>query len=35
MDKATLIISLPQTMKDYISAKLREGRFSTPSESAM
>jgi len=32
MDKATLTISLPQTMKDYIAAKLREGRFSTPSE---
>jgi antitoxin ParD1/3/4 len=32
MDKATLTISLPQPMKDYIAAKLREGRFSTPSE---
>jgi antitoxin ParD1/3/4 len=32
MDKATLTISLPKTMKDYIAAKLREGRFSTPSE---
>jgi len=32
MDKATLTISLPQTMKDYIAAKLREGRFSRPSE---
>jgi len=32
MDKATLTISMPQTMKDYIAAKLREGRFSTPSE---
>ena len=32
MDKATLTISLPQTMKDYIAEKLREGRFSTPSE---
>ena len=32
MERATLTISLPQTMKDYISAKLREGRFSTPSE---
>lgn len=32
MDKATLTISLPQIMKDYISAKLSEGRFSTPSE---
>ena len=32
MDKATLTFSLPQAMKDYIFAKLREGRFSTPSE---
>jgi len=32
MDKAPLTISMPQTMKDYIAAKLREGRFSTPSE---
>ena len=32
MDKATLTISLPPTMKDFIEAKLREGRFSTPSE---
>src|ERR1043166_7914287 len=32
MDKATLTISLPRTMKDYIAAKLREGRYSTPSE---
>ena len=32
MDKATLTISLPRTMKDFIEAKLREGRFSTPSE---
>ena len=32
MDKATLTISLPRTMKDYIAAKLQEGRFSTPSE---
>ena len=32
MQKATLTISLPQTMKDFIEAKLREGRFSTPSE---
>lgn len=32
MDKATLTISLPRTMKDFIAAKLREGRFSTPSE---
>lgn len=32
MDKATLTISLPRTMKEYIAEKLREGRFSTPSE---
>lgn len=32
MEKATLAISLPRTMKDYIAAKLREGRYSTPSE---
>jgi antitoxin ParD1/3/4 len=32
MDKATLTISLPRTMKEFIEAKLREGRFSTPSE---
>jgi Arc/MetJ-type ribon-helix-helix transcriptional regulator len=32
MEKATLTISLPRTMKDYIVAKLSEGRFSTPSE---
>jgi Arc/MetJ-type ribon-helix-helix transcriptional regulator len=32
VEKATLTISLPRTMKDYIAAKLREGRFSTPSE---
>ena len=32
MEKATLTISLPRTMKDYIVAKLNEGRFSTPSE---
>jgi putative addiction module CopG family antidote len=32
MDKATLTISLPQSMKEFIAAKLREGRFSTPSE---
>ena len=32
MEKATLTISLPRTMKDYIEAKLQEGRFSTPSE---
>lgn len=32
MDKATLTISLPRTMKEFIEMKLREGRFSTPSE---
>jgi len=32
MDKATLTISLPRPMKEFITAKLREGRFSTPSE---
>jgi Arc/MetJ-type ribon-helix-helix transcriptional regulator len=32
MDKATLTISLPRSMKEFIIAKLREGRFSTPSE---
>lgn len=32
MEKATLTISLPRTMKDYIVAKLSEGRFRTPSE---
>jgi Arc/MetJ-type ribon-helix-helix transcriptional regulator len=32
MEKATLTICLPRPMKDYIAAKLQEGRFSTPSE---
>lgn len=32
MEKATLTISLPRAMKDFIGKKLREGRFSTPSE---
>jgi Arc/MetJ-type ribon-helix-helix transcriptional regulator len=32
MDKATLTISLPRSMKDFIASKLSEGRFSTPSE---
>lgn len=32
MEKATLTISLPRTMKDFIWKKLQEGRFSTPSE---
>jgi len=32
MEKTTLTISLPRTMKAFIEAKLTEGRFSTPSE---
>ena len=32
MEKETLTISLPRAMKTFIKAKLREGRFSTPSE---
>ena len=32
MEKATLTISLPRTMKSFIEQKMREGRFSTPSE---
>lgn len=32
MDKTSLTISLPCTMKEFIPAKLREGRFGTPSE---
>jgi Arc/MetJ-type ribon-helix-helix transcriptional regulator len=32
MEQASLTISLPRSMKDFIEAKLREGRFSTPSE---
>jgi antitoxin ParD1/3/4 len=32
MDKTTLTISLPRTMKEFIDAKVSEGRFSTPSE---
>ena len=32
MEKTTLTISLPRTMKQFILAKLSEGRFSTPSE---
>jgi antitoxin ParD1/3/4 len=32
MKKATLTISLPREMKSFIESKLREGRFSTPSE---
>jgi antitoxin ParD1/3/4 len=32
MEKATLTISLPRTMKNFIEEKMREGRFSTPSE---
>jgi antitoxin ParD1/3/4 len=32
MEKDSLTISLPRTMKSFVKAKLREGRFSTPSE---
>jgi antitoxin ParD1/3/4 len=32
MEKTTLTISLPRTMKEFIETKLEEGRFSTPSE---
>jgi len=32
MGNTSLTISLPRTMKDFIEAKVREGRFSTPSE---
>ena len=32
MEKATLTISLPRMMKNFIEEKIREGRFSTPSE---
>lgn len=32
MEKATLTISLPRTMKNFIEEKIREGRFSTPSD---
>ena len=32
MDKATLTISLPRPMKDFIVQKVQGGRFSTPSE---
>ena len=32
MEKESLTISLPRAMKAFIKAKLREGRFSTPSE---
>jgi antitoxin ParD1/3/4 len=32
MEKEALTISLPLAMKTFIKAKLREGRFSTPSE---
>jgi antitoxin ParD1/3/4 len=32
MEKATLTISLPRTMKNFVEEKIREGRFSTPSE---
>lgn len=30
MGKATLAVSLPQTSKDSVAAKPREGRFSAP-----
>jgi antitoxin ParD1/3/4 len=32
MEKESLTISLPRAMKTFIKAKVREGRFSTPSE---
>ena len=32
MEEATVTISLPRTMKNFIEEKIREGRFSTPSE---
>jgi CheY-like chemotaxis protein len=32
MEKAMLTISLPRIIKDFTDSKLREGRFSTPSE---
>ena len=32
MEKESLTISLPRAMKTFIRGKLREGRFSTPSE---
>src|SRR5690349_540199 len=32
MENTSLTISLPRTMKEFIEAKVREGRFSTPSE---
>ena len=32
MENATLTISLPRPMKNFILSKMREGRFSTPSE---
>ena len=32
MENTSLTISLPRPMKDFIQAKLQEGRFSTPSE---
>jgi putative addiction module CopG family antidote len=32
MERSTLTISLPRSMKQFIEAKLQEGRFSTPSE---
>jgi|SRR5579862_904187 len=32
MTNASLTVSLPRVMKDFIEAKVREGTFSTPSE---
>ena len=32
MENATLTISLPRAMKDFIGERLREASFSTPSE---
>jgi|HubBroStandDraft_1064217.scaffolds.fasta_scaffold24535_2 Arc/MetJ-type ribon-helix-helix transcriptional regulator len=32
MERATLTICLPRTMKEFIGTKMLEGRFSTPSE---
>jgi putative addiction module CopG family antidote len=32
MSKATLTISMPKLMREFIEGKVRGGRFSTPSE---
>jgi antitoxin ParD1/3/4 len=32
MENATLTISMPRPMKNFIAEKVREGQFSTPSE---